>query len=225
MQLDSSAPTASSPIEIDITPHLRRHSQPATVDVPVHLRLHVDRHGTSVRLIGAGCVTPSGTPMPCEGRSLATMLFTDLVGSTGALASAGDGSWRRTLDDHDAVVHRHLRDHGGREVKNLGDGTLAVFDGPGRAIGCARSILDEVHGLGLTARAAIHAGEIEVRGSDIMGLAVHIGSRLVGLARPDEILVSAVIPALVAGSEHRFEDRGDHDLRGVPGRWRLHCVA
>ena len=157
-------------------------------------------------------------------RVLRTILVTDLVGSTGHAAVAGDAAWRGKLDAHDALVRRQLARFHGQEVKTLGDGILAVFDGPCRAIRCAHAITDGMEALGLRVRAGVHTGEVERRGVDIAGLAVHISARIAALARPDEVLVSGVVPHLVVGSDLTFSDRGDHELRGVPGRWQLYTA-
>ena len=163
-------------------------------------------------------------PQPVTDRVLATVLFTDIVGSTERAAQLGDRKWRELLDAHDRVVRRQLERFRGREVKTTGDGFHATFDGPGRAIECACAIRDAVGALGLDVRAGLHTGEIEVRGDDVAGLAVHIGARVAALAGPSEVLVSATLPALVAGSGITFEDRGEHELKGVPGVWKLYSV-
>jgi class 3 adenylate cyclase len=157
-------------------------------------------------------------------RVLATVLFTDIVGSTEQAAHLGDRRWREFLTAHDALVHRELERFRGRPVKSTGDGVLATFDGPGRAIRCACAIRDSVRSLGVDVRAGLHTGEIELRGDDVAGLAVHIGSRVSTHAGAGEVLVSSTVKDLVAGSGIEFEDRGDHELTGVPGKWRLYGV-
>jgi class 3 adenylate cyclase len=157
-------------------------------------------------------------------RVLATVLFTDIVDSTAEAAALGDRAWRHRLDDHDAMVRRHLARFRGREIKTLGDGFLATFDGPARAIRCACAIRDEAGQLGIAVRAGLHTGEIELRDDDIGGVAVNIGSRVAALAGPAEVLVSRTVTDLVAGSGIGFEDRGGHKLKGVPGSWRLFAV-
>jgi class 3 adenylate cyclase len=157
-------------------------------------------------------------------RVLATVLFTDIVGSTERAASLGDRKWREVLDSHDRTVRRQLERFRGREINTAGDGFLATFDGPGRAIQCACAIRDSVRGLGLEVRAGLHTGEIEVRGEDVAGIAVHIGARVATAAGPSEVLVSGAVPPLVVGSGIEFEDRGEHQLKGVPGTWRLYAV-
>jgi len=157
-------------------------------------------------------------------RVLATVLFTDIVGSTEHAARLGDRDWRELLDAHDRVVRRTLDRFRGREVNTAGDGFLATFDGPGRAIVCACAIRDAIGALGIEVRAGLHTGEVEVRGSDIAGMAVHIGARVAAMAGPGEVLVSSAVPPLVTGSGIQFADRGEHELKGVPGSWHLFAV-
>jgi class 3 adenylate cyclase/pimeloyl-ACP methyl ester carboxylesterase len=154
-------------------------------------------------------------------RVLATVLFTDIVDSTGAAAAMGDRAWRATLDRHDATVRRQLERYRGTAVKNTGDGVVATFDGPARAVTCACAIRDAVRGLGIEIRAGMHTGEIERRGDDISGLGVHIAARVAHLASPSEVLVSSTVKDLVVGSGIAFEDHGVHTLKGVPDRWRV----
>jgi class 3 adenylate cyclase len=161
---------------------------------------------------------------PEPDRVLATVMFTDVVGSTERAASVGDRQWRDLLDAHDAAVRHQLAAFRGREVKTTGDGFLATFDGPARAIRSACAIRDAASGLGLDVRVGLHTGEVEVRGDDIGGVAVHIGQRVSARAQPSEILVSSTVKDLVAGSGIEFEDRGEHELKGVPGSWRLFAV-
>jgi class 3 adenylate cyclase len=163
--------------------------------------------------------------VPDTDRVLATVLFTDIVGSTERAAELGDKAWRDVLDRHDQVVRRQIERFRGREVNTVGDGFVATFDGPGRAIACACAIRDAVRALGIEVRAGLHTGEIEVRGNDVAGVAVHIGARVASCAGPGEVLVSSAIPPLVAGSGLVFEDRGDHELKGVPGSWHLFAVT
>jgi class 3 adenylate cyclase len=158
-------------------------------------------------------------------RVLLTVLFTDLVGSTGEAARVGDAQWRNTLERHDVVVTRELARFGGNSVKTMGDGTLATFDAPARAIRCACAIRDRVAELGLSVRAGIHTGEVERRPNDIAGIAVHIGQRVSALAGGGEVLVTRTLVDLVAGSGLCFEDRGAHTLRGVPEPWQLYAVT
>jgi class 3 adenylate cyclase/pimeloyl-ACP methyl ester carboxylesterase len=157
-------------------------------------------------------------------RVLTTVLFTDIVASTEQLASVGDRRWRAMLDAHDRAVRERLHRFRGREVKTTGDGFHACFDGPGRAIGCARSITQAAQELGIEVRAGLHTGECEIRGDDLAGLAVHLAARIGSLARPGEVLVSTTVKDLVAGSGIEFVDRGDHELKGIPATWRLYAV-
>ena len=158
-------------------------------------------------------------------RILTTVLFTDIVGSTERASALGDQAWRSLLDLHDRSVRREIRNSRGRGIKNLGDGFLASFDGPGRAVRCARAIADEARRNGVEVRCGLHSGECEVRGDDLAGIAVHIGSRIGGLAQPGEVLVSNTVKDLVIGSGITFEDRGSHTLKGISDRWRLYSVA
>jgi class 3 adenylate cyclase/pimeloyl-ACP methyl ester carboxylesterase len=160
-----------------------------------------------------------------DDRVLATVLFTDIVDSTRRAAEMGDRDWHALLDAHDAVVRSQLSRFRGREVNTSGDGFLAMFDGPQRAIRCAMAIRDAVQVLGIEVRAGLHTGECEVRGDDIGGIAVHIGARVSALAGPNDVLVSSTLRDLVIGSGLEFEDRGTHELKGVPGEWRLFAVA
>ena len=158
-------------------------------------------------------------------RMLATVMFTDIVGSTRRAADLGDRHWRDLLERHDQLFRRALERHRGREVKRTGDGFLATFDGPARAIRCAASITEAVEALGLELRAGLHTGELEVMSDDLGGLAVHIAARVMALADAGEVLVSGTVKDLVVGSGIDFEDRGTHELRGVPGDWRLFRVT
>jgi class 3 adenylate cyclase len=162
---------------------------------------------------------------PDTDRVLATVLFTDIVGSTERATELGDRAWRELLDAHDGVVRRQLDRFRGREVNTRGDDFLATFDGPGRAILCACAIRDGVRALGIEVRAGLHTGEVEVRGDDVAGVAVHIGARVAALAGPGEVFVSGAVPPLVAGSGIQFADRGEHELKGVPGTWHLYSVV
>jgi class 3 adenylate cyclase len=157
-----------------------------------------------------------------EDRRLATVLFTDIVGSTMRAAEIGDRSWRELLDRHDALARSCIERSGGRLVKTTGDGVLATFDGPGRALEAAREISSSAPNLDLHVRAGLHAGEIETTDHDIAGLAVHVAARVSALAGPDEVLVSSTVRDLVIGSGVAFGDRGSRVLKGVPGRWRIY---
>lgn len=157
-------------------------------------------------------------------RVLTTMMFTDIVESTSHLAASGDQHWVSALDAHDALIRYQLHRFQGREVKTTGDGFLAAFDGPGRAIRCAQGITDAVARVGLRVRVGLHTGECEVRGDDLAGLSVHFAARVGALAGPGEVLVSATVKDLVLGSDIEFDDRGEHELKGIPGLWKLYAV-
>jgi class 3 adenylate cyclase len=154
-------------------------------------------------------------------RPLATVLFTDIVASTEQLSAVGDTHWRRLLDDHDTTIERMVSTYLGRVVKKLGDGMLATFDGPARAVRCAAVIRDTLADHTITVRAGLHTGEIELRDGDVAGVAVHIASRVCGLAAPSEILVSRTVVDLTGGSGIAYHPRGEHKLKGVPGTWPL----
>ncbi|QUR67657.1 adenylate/guanylate cyclase domain-containing protein [Mycobacterium spongiae] len=161
-------------------------------------------------------------------RELATMVFTDIVGSTEHAAALGDDHWRDLLDNHDNVVRHELDRFRGREVNTAGDGFMATFTSPSAAIECADSIVDAVGVLGIAVRVGIHAGEIEARGAvsrDVVGMAVHIGARVAALAAPSEVLVSSTVRDIVTGSRRKFADRGERELPGVPGRWRIYALV
>jgi pimeloyl-ACP methyl ester carboxylesterase len=161
---------------------------------------------------------------PEPDRVLATVLFTDIVGSTERAAELGDRRWRELLEAHHAAVRGELERFRGREVDTAGDGFLATFDGPARAIRCAAAIRGAVERLGLSIRAGLHTGECELHGNNVSGLAVHMGARVAALARPSEVLVSSTVKDLVAGSGIEFDDRGVHELKGIPGDWRLYAA-
>ena len=164
-------------------------------------------------------------PHPALDRVLATVLFTDIVGSTQVAAELGDRRWNDLLERHNALVRSELGRFRGRELSTAGDGFLATFDGPARAISCAVSIRDAARSLGLQIRFGLHTGELELAGSDIRGIAVHTGARVAGIAGSGEVLVSSTVRDLVAGSGLEFADRGTHELKGVPGEWRLYAVS
>jgi class 3 adenylate cyclase len=155
---------------------------------------------------------------------LATVLFSDIVDSTRRAAEAGDTVWRGLLERHDALVRDCVEAAQGRVVKSLGDGALATLPGPLRAIRCAQAIVADAAALGLAVRTGVHTGECEVMGDDLAGLTVHIGARVSAAAGPGEVLVSGTVKDLVVGSGLAFTDRGEHELKGVPGRWRLYAV-
>ncbi len=167
----------------------------------------------------------TGARRPREpNRVLATILFTDIVGSTQKATELGDRRWKETLDRHDDLVRHELERSGGRLIKTVGDGVLATFDGPARAIRCACRLRERVQSLGLEWRAGLHTGEVEIRGDDVGGIAVHIGARVAERAGPGELLVSSAMPSLVAGSGIEFVDVGETELRGIEGKWRLFRV-
>jgi pimeloyl-ACP methyl ester carboxylesterase len=161
---------------------------------------------------------------PEPDRVLATVMFTDIVGSTESASKQGDRQWRELLNNFYAAVRKELAAFRGREVNTTGDGLLATFDGPARAIRCAGSIRERVRPLGLQVRTGLHTGECELIGNDVAGIAVHIGARVAATASPGEVLVSGTVKDLVAGSGLRFADRGTHSLKGVPGEWHLYAA-
>jgi class 3 adenylate cyclase len=161
---------------------------------------------------------------PAADRVLATVVFTDICGSTERAAALGDRDWKSLLDRHDEALRDVLARHGGVEVHTTGDGMLATFDSPTRAVRCASEMIQAAQATGLDIRAGVHTGEIERRGQDVSGIAVHIGARVAALAGEGEVLVSGTVPPLVVGSGLDFADRGDHELKGVPGTWHLFAV-
>jgi class 3 adenylate cyclase len=163
-------------------------------------------------------------PVAEPDRVLATVLFTDIVGSTEHAAELGDRHWRDVLVSHHGIVRRELDRFRDREVKTVGDGFLATFDGPARGVRCACAIRDGVRSVGVSIRAGLHTGECEFLENDVGGIAVHIGARVAAKAQSEEVLVSSTVKDLVVGSGIEFEDRGVHRLRGVPGEWRLYAV-
>jgi pimeloyl-ACP methyl ester carboxylesterase/class 3 adenylate cyclase len=168
-------------------------------------------------------LTGSRPPVALD-RVLATVLFTDIVGSTEKAAALGDHRWRDLLDNHHTAIRRTLSRFRGHEIKTTGDGVLATFDGPARGVRCACAIADEIRPLGIEVRAGLHTGECEMIGDDVGGIAVHIGARVAAIAGAGEVLVSSTVKDLVAGSGLRFGDRGSHSLKGVPGEWRIFAV-
>jgi class 3 adenylate cyclase len=174
---------------------------------------HIERFLTGVRRVAQ----PT--------RTLATVLFTDIVGSTRRAGELGDRRWRELLNVHDELTGRLVEEFGGRLVKTTGDGILAIFDGPGRAIHCAVALREELAGIGVQLRAGLHTGEVELRGEDVGGIAVHVAARVMAAAKPDEILVSRTVRDLAAGADVTLEDRGMYLLRGIDGDWQLHAVA
>ena len=167
----------------------------------------------------------SGLDLPIErDRTLAAILFTDIVASTEQAFLLGDRRWRDLLETHDAVAKTVVQRHRGKLVKMTGDGMLATFDRPGRAIRCAIALREVLRPLGLEIRAGLHTAEVEVRETDIAGIGVHIAARVLASSSPGQVWVSAAVPMLVAGSGFAFEDRGEHELKGVPGFWNLFSV-
>jgi class 3 adenylate cyclase len=166
---------------------------------------------------------PARRAVPGE-RTLATVLFTDIVGSTEQASRIGDRQWSRLLDAHDRVARELVGRFGGRLVKSTGDGILATFDSPGAAIGCAIDLRGRLQELGIEIRAGVHTGEVQPRGADVGGIAVHVGARVMGAAGAGEVLVSRTVRDLVAGSDVQFEDRGNHALKGISGEWQLFAV-
>jgi class 3 adenylate cyclase len=158
-------------------------------------------------------------------RVLATVLFTDIVGSTEKMSELGDAGWRELLERHHAVVRSQLTRSRGREVDTAGDGFFAAFDGPARAIRCAKAIVDGVRELGIDVRSGLHTGECELVDGKVTGIAVHTGARVAAHAGAGEVLVSSTVKDLVAGSGLEFEDRGIHELKGIPGEWRLYAAV
>jgi class 3 adenylate cyclase len=163
-------------------------------------------------------------PPPERDRVLATVLFTDVVGSTERASAIGDRAWKDLLERHHALVRHELGRFRGREIDTAGDGFLATFDGPARAVRCALAVVETVRGLGLEIRAGVHTGEIELIGEGVGGIAVHIGARVAAMAAPSQVLVSGTVKDLVTGSGIEFEDHGAFPLKGVPGTWRLFAV-
>jgi class 3 adenylate cyclase len=157
-------------------------------------------------------------------RALVTILYTDMVASTERAATLGDRRWRNVVETHLAVSQTIIDQHRGRLVRTTGDGVLATFDGPGRAIRCALALKRAIRTLGIEIRAGLHTGEVEVMGDDVGGIAVHLAARVMAAAGPGEVLVSSAVPPLVAGSGIEFDDRGERELKGVPGSWKLFAV-
>jgi class 3 adenylate cyclase len=169
---------------------------------------------------------PARQPVPAGQveRALATVLFTDIVGSTERARQVGDRRWAELLDTHDRLARELVDQLNGRLVKSTGDGILALFDRPGRAIRCATALRDRLRGTGIEIRAGVHTGEVQIRGDDVGGIAVHFAARVMAAAGTGEILVSRTVHDLVAGSDYVLEDRGDHTLKGIGGEWRLFSV-
>jgi class 3 adenylate cyclase len=167
----------------------------------------------------------AGKTLPAPDRVLATVMFTDIVDSTRQAARLGDSEWRALLRRHDDMSRSQLQHFGGQEIERTGDGFLSSFDSPARAIQCAVAISRAMHSIGLQVRVGIHSGECEVIGEHLGGIAVHIGARIAALAGPDEVLISQTVKDSVIGSGISFDDRGAHELKGVPDEWQLYAVA
>jgi class 3 adenylate cyclase len=172
---------------------------------------------------------PPGRPTPAAAadqgeRTLATVLFTDIVGSTERAGQVGDRRWAELLDTHDRLARELVAQLDGRLVKSTGDGILALFDRPGRGIRCATALRDRLRGTGMEIRAGVHTGEVQLRGEDVGGIAVHFAARVMAAAAPGEVLVSGTVHDLMAGSDYVLEDRGAHALKGIGGEWRLFAV-
>jgi DNA-binding NarL/FixJ family response regulator len=183
--------------------------------------------GVTRRLIGAFVGEQAPTFPASDGgddRILATVLFSDIVASTERAAAIGDRRWRDLLDRHDQIVRAELGAHGGKEIKTTGDGFLALFDAPARAIRCAIAVRDALRAVGVDVRIGLHSGEVELRGNDVGGIAVNIGARVAAAGSAGDVVVSSTVRDLVAGSGIGFADRGEHALKGVPDRWRLFVV-
>jgi class 3 adenylate cyclase len=163
-------------------------------------------------------------PATAGERTLATVLFTDIVGSTERASRIGDRQWSRLLDAHDRAAKELVDRSGGRLVKSTGDGILATFDSPGAAIRCATALRDRLGELGIEIRAGLHTGEVQPRGADVGGIAVHVAARVMGAAGDGEVLVSRTVRDLVAGSDVAFDDRGNHALKGIGGEWQLYAI-
>ena len=182
---------------------------------------HADEYVNDYR----SALQATGKALPAAERILTTVLFTDIVDSTKRAASEGDQAWRDLLERHDEVVRDCLGHFGGREVKQTGDGFLACFDSPARAVRCAQMVADRTRHLGIEVRAGIHSGECEVRGDDLGGIAVHIGARIAGLGGAGDVLTSRTVVEAVTGSGLQFEHRGVHSLKGVPGEWEVQAAV
>jgi class 3 adenylate cyclase len=167
----------------------------------------------------------TGKTLPAPDRVLSTVMFTDIVDSTRRAAQIGDSEWRALLKRHDDITRSELEHFGGREIKQTGDGFLSAFDSPTRAIRCATAICRVMPSIGLQVRVGVHSGECEVIGDDLGGIAVHIGARISAVAGPNEVLVSQTVKDAATGSGIAFDERGAHDLNGVPGQWQLYAVV
>lgn len=211
-------------------PHVRKGHADWLVENLADARLvelpgedHLWFSGDVDRLIEELASFISGSPTAAsDSRMLATVLFSDIVGSTERAASLGDAAWTSLLETHDEVSRAHVEGFQGRWIKSTGDGVLALFDGPARAIHCACGLRDALAARGISVRAGLHTGEVQLLPGDVAGMAVHIAARVMDLAGKDEVLASASIPPLVAGSGIRFENQGIHELKGIPGEWMVY---
>jgi class 3 adenylate cyclase len=180
-----------------------------------------DLHGNNVEAVWHAPAPVNEAPS----RVLATILSTDIAGSTEHVSRVGDREWRAILQRHNAITRRELARNGGREIDTAGDGFLTSFEQPGSAIRCAITVVEAVRAMGIEVRAGIHTGECEQLGNKLTGIAVHVAARVASKAQPGEVLVSQTVKDLVAGSEHSLDDAGDHELKGVPGTWRLYTAS
>jgi class 3 adenylate cyclase/pimeloyl-ACP methyl ester carboxylesterase len=219
MTRDGPQPEAVVRHVADLLPNSEFHILPASTESDGLESLFAPIIDLVERLVTGATATHSA------GRILATVLFTDIVGSTEKASQKGDDHWRSMLDRHESILRAHVDAHGGRVVKVMGDGALSVFDGPARAIRSAQAFVEAIGDLGIEVRAGLHAGECETVGDDLAGLAVHIGARVGALAQPGEVWVSRTVCDLVAGSGMRFRSRGTHQLKGVPGSWEVYSLA
>jgi DNA-binding NarL/FixJ family response regulator len=217
-------------LRVGATGFLVKDSEPAELIDGVRAAARGDAMlspGVTRRLIGAFAsgqapAFPTGSH---DDRILATVMFSDIVASTRIAAEIGDGRWRDLLDRHDELVRTEIQAHGGREIKSTGDGFLALFDAPLRAIRCALAIRAALGREGIEVRVGIHTGEVELRGNDVGGIAVNIGARVAATGVAGDVVVSSTVKDLVTGAGIAFEGRGRHELKGVPDRWRLFAVA
>jgi len=201
------------------------------VPLGLHATIVLATRPSRARAALAALQRPDGPQAPASrpgvdqtDRTLVTVLFTDIVGSTERAREAGDRRWAALLDAHDRLARELVDRFGGRLIKSTGDGVLAAFDRPGRAIRCATALRDRLRGIGVEIRAGLHTGEVQFRGDDVGGIAVHIAARVMATAGPGEVLVSRTVHDLVTGSDYVLEDRGAHPLRGMAGEWQLFAV-
>jgi class 3 adenylate cyclase len=220
--------TGDATVPIASGDYLARHIPNARflpIDYPAHVSF-VQTTGAIVDWVDDFAEFVTGVrPVGFTDRVLSTVLYTDIVDSTARASAIGDAEWKALLDRHDRLVEREIDRYRGVFVKSTGDGALARFDGPARAVSCGLSIADAVSDLGLQVRVGLHTGEIELRGDDIGGISAHVGARVAALAAPDEVLVSRTVRDLVAGSGLMFVDRGQHELKGVPDRWNVYAAS